>query len=71
MGIYSTATISRDAALRTIKEKLNSCSNEELERMLFALFEDKPPFRNFWITNENQEVDDQELEDRIDIDNDQ
>lgn len=67
MGIYSTATVSRNAALRTIKEKLDSCSNKELESVLFSLFEDKPPFRNFWITDSYEEPDDQELESRIDI----
>lgn len=71
MGIYSTATVSRNAALRAIKEKLDSCSNERLEDILFSLLEGQPPFRNFYIRDSNREDDDQELEDRIDIDNDE
>ncbi len=71
MGIYSTATVSRNAALRTIKEKLDSCSNKELESVLFSLLEGRPPYRNFYITDSNREEDDQELEDRIDINDDE
>jgi hypothetical protein len=71
MGIYATATVSRNAALRTIKEKLDSCSNKELEYLLFSMFEGKPPFRNFYVTDSREEPDDEELEGRIDIDHDE
>ena len=65
MGIYSTSTVSKSAALRVIKEKLDYCSNDELSEILFVLFQNKAPFHNFYVKNSYQEKDDEELENRI------
>ena len=40
MGVYSTVTITREEAIRRITDALETATNEELSRALFALTED-------------------------------
>lgn len=48
MGIYSTATISRQDSLRAIRAVLDEATDEQLAGILFNLFADKTLF-NFGV----------------------
>lgn len=61
MGVHTTLTVSRSAAMLRVYERLNSCTNDDLDMILFFLVGDRNGF-NFSVVDSPGQDDDARLE---------